>query len=88
MKNIIKILIAAFLLSFGISTWAQAPPPPPGNAQTGGGGSPGPIGGNNPAGAPIDGGPGILMAIGLAYGIKKLYQVRKIKTIQSEVKIN
>ena len=74
MKNIIKILFIAVLISFGISVLAQAPPPPPGNAQTGGGGSDGPIG------APIDGGLGILLALGAAYGGRKLYLSRQEKS--------
>ncbi len=71
MKNIIKILFIAVLISVGISALAQAPPPPPGNARTGGGGSDGPVGG------PIDGGLGILLALGAAYGGKKLFKSRK-----------
>ena len=70
MKNIIKTLFIALLLSFGISALAQAPPPPPGNP--GGGG-----GGGGPVGAPIDGGLGILIAMGAVYGGRKYYQARK-----------
>ena len=71
MKNIFKILFIAAFVCFGISVWAQAPPPPPGNPRTGGGGSSGPVGG------PIDGGLGILLALGAAYGGKNLYNERK-----------
>lgn len=71
MKNMIKILFVFVLISFGISASAQAPPPPPGNPRTGGGGSPGPVGG------PIDGGLGILIAMGAAYGGKKIYFARE-----------
>ena len=73
MKNIIKILFVAVLVSIGVSVWAQAPPAPPGNPSTGGGG------GGGPVGAPIDGGLGILLAMGAAYGGKKLYKARKAK---------
>ncbi len=72
MKSTLKILFIAAAVCFSISVLAQAPPPPPGNAQTGGGGSDGPVGG-----APIDGGLGILLALGTAYGARKLYQERK-----------
>lgn len=68
-----KILITAlFLLSISFTTSelaAQVPPPPPG----GGHGE----SGNQPAeggGAPIGGGLGILLALGAAYGGKKLYK--------------
>jgi len=45
-----------------------------------GGSTPGvnniPVGGQ-PIGSPIDGGLSILLAMGLAYGAKKVYQVKK-----------
>ena len=47
---------------------ADGPPPPPGNPGSGGGG---------PVGAPIDGGLGILLVMGVAYGGRKYYQARK-----------
>jgi len=74
MKNIIKSLAVLSLLTFGIlitnSVFADPPAPPP----PGGHGS-----GENqdPAGAPIDGGLGILLALGAGYGGYKLYQSRK-----------
>ena len=46
----------------------DAPPPPPGGGHGGGG---------NQQGAPIDGGLGILMAIGAGYGTYKLHKTRK-----------
>lgn len=51
------------------------PPGPPGS------GKPGSElgGGQNPVGAPIDGGLGILLALGLGYGGKMLYNARKAK---------
>jgi hypothetical protein len=49
------------------------PPPPPGAS----GAAPG--GGQTPVGAPIDGGLGILLALGLGYGGRKLYDARKTK---------
>lgn len=69
---ILRILFIAFLLiSPGISSLAQGPPPPPPNAQNGGGGG-GPVGG-----APLDGGLVILLALGAAYGGKKILDSRK-----------
>ena len=71
-----KILISLlFILSFTLTTTdlsAQVPPPPPagghgasGNQEAGGGG------------APIGGGLGILLALGAAYGGKKVYKAWK-----------
>jgi len=44
------------------------PPPPPGGGHGGGG---------NSQGAPIDGGLGILIALGAGYGSRKIYLLRK-----------
>ena len=71
MKKLVTTLLITFLISFSISTLAD-PPGPPGNPNTGGGGG-------GPVGAPIDGGLGILLAMGAAYGGKKLYKARKDK---------
>ena len=46
------------------------PPPPPGGGHGGGG---------NTQGAPIDGGLSILLALGAAYGARKIYEARKEK---------
>jgi len=77
MKKI--ILTALFLLSLSFTTaelFAQAPPPPP----PGGHGE----GGNQPAGpggsGPIGGGLGILLALGAAYGGRKVYKFYQEKT--------
>jgi len=48
---------------------AQSPPPPPGDH--------GSTGNQDPRGAPIDGGLGILLALGAGYGVYKLYRARK-----------
>lgn len=72
MKNTFKILFIAAAVCFSISVLAQAPPPPPGDPSTGGGG--GPVG----EGAPIDGGLGILLALGAGYGALRLYRSRKM----------
>lgn len=73
-----KILITAlFLLSLSFTTAelaAQVPPPPPGGHGEGG---------NQPAnggGAPIGGGLGILLALGAAYGGRKVYKFYQDKT--------
>jgi hypothetical protein len=65
---LILITINLFTINFSL---AQTPPPP------NGGGSPG--SGNTPVGggAPIAGGIGILLALGAAYGGKKVYEFRK-----------
>ncbi len=67
----IKILVFSGLLSVSVSTLGQgAPPPPPP-----GGGSGGNQNQNGGGGAPIGGGLGILLAMGAAYGGKKIYNV-------------
>ena len=75
MKNITKALatlITITLLTINFST-AQTPPPPNGGGDPGSGNTP--VGG----GAPIAGGIGILLALGAAYGGKKVYEFRKRK---------
>jgi len=73
MKTSIKILTITLLIAVTtfISSNAKAddpPPPPPGHGETG----------NVPGGgAPIGGGLFILLGLGLAYGGKKLYDMRK-----------
>ena len=63
------MILFAFL-AFPLITFSDPPlpPPPPGGGGPGGSGT--------PVGAPIDGGMGILLALGLAYGGKKLYTMR------------
>lgn len=67
MKFKIYTILFSLILFFSISAFAQTPPPP-----NGGNGDPG--AGNNPVGggAPIAGGLEILLALGSAYGVKKL----------------
>ncbi len=75
MKNLVKIAVFVALLPGGIifnQAWCDPPsepPPPPG----GGHGS---SGNEGPAGAPIDGGLGILFLLGTAAGGIKLYKER------------
>jgi hypothetical protein len=67
----ITALITITLLTINFST-AQTPPPP------NGGETPSPGSGNTPVGggAPIAGGLGILLALGAAYGGKKVWDFR------------
>lgn len=73
MKKMIyrSLLIGVFVLAVKIVLSQGGPPNPPGDP-TGGG----PVGGA----APIEGGIGILLALGAAYGGRKLYQLRKAKS--------
>ncbi len=75
MKTLRKLLLTlAFLFTsmFMLNTFADEPldnpPPPPGGGHGGGG---------NGTPAPIDGGLGILMALGAGYGSFRLYKSRK-----------
>ena len=78
MRIIFGIIFIAGLLFTVTPTQAQSPPPPP-PAEHGVDGNSNPRGG-----APIDGGLGILLALGAAYGGKKLYQAYKEKKESSE----
>lgn len=78
MKKAINILaITAFLMAapiFVAQSFAQNPPHPGMNPDgSGASTSGGPMGG----GAPIDGGLSILIAMGAAYGTRKVYKARK-----------
>lgn len=69
MKTYLRNLIITAIFTLASSTLiAQGPPPPPSSGH----GS----GGNQPAGggAPIEGGLGILLALGAAYGARKAYK--------------
>jgi hypothetical protein len=77
MKSLKKILLTfSFLFAsmFMLNAFADEPtdnpPPPPGGGHGTGG---------NSQGAPIDGGLGILLALGAGYGAKKLYKSRQEK---------
>lgn len=76
MKKIKQII--AIMIFLSIPLWMTAQPPHPNN----GGGAPGAgntaVGGVPcPPGAPIDGGLSILLGLGLAYGARKTYKLRK-----------
>ncbi len=70
MKTLKLILVLVAIMALPLLSLCDVPPPPP---VGGGGGTPGPVG------APIDGGVSILLAMGIAYGGKKLYIMRKEK---------
>lgn len=73
MKNTIYTLLIGLMLTFTVSAFSQDPPPPPNGGLN-------PVSsGNTPVGgsAPIADGLGILLALGAAYGIKKVYQFNK-----------
>ncbi len=73
---ITKIARITLLIAFAFAAnqlLAQVPPPPPSGHGSGG---------NQPAnggGAPIGGGLGIMLALGAAWGGKKLYVLKKQK---------
>lgn len=72
MRQLITVLVLLILVTVSGITHAQEPPPPPsGHGQNGGG----------PMNAPIDGGMGILVALGLAYAGKQVYKlwIQKIR---------
>jgi len=75
MKTLRKLLLTLVFLFTGMFMFhaiadepLDAPPPPPGGGHGGGG---------NTQGAPIDGGLGILMALGAGYGTYRLYKSKK-----------
>jgi hypothetical protein len=74
MKKIKLVLILLAIFALPIISLPDPPGPPGSGGGAGGGGGP------HPVGAPIDGGLGILLAIGLGYGGKKLYTARKSRT--------
>jgi hypothetical protein len=76
MKKIKQIIAIVMFLSIPIMMTAQPPHPNGGWAPNGGGNQNTPVGGS-PIGSPIDGGLSILLALGLAYGAKKVYQLKK-----------
>ncbi|MBZ0242409.1 MAG: hypothetical protein K8F24_04275 [Bacteroidales bacterium] len=68
----VKLLLIGLLFMFATGLMAQTPPPPPGGDGNNGGNQ---TGGN----APIGGGLGILLALGAAYGARKVYQFKQQK---------
>ena len=71
MNKVIKsIFIAVIFLTLPLLSLAQTPPHPNGGGGPGGGNTP--VGG----GAPIDGGLSIMLLLGAAYGLRKIYKMR------------
>ena len=68
MKKLLAIVTILLFFTIPLISLADGPPPPPPGG-TGGGGT--------PVGAPIDGGLGILLALGLGYGAFKIYKLKK-----------
>ena len=84
MKNSMrKLVIILFLIvsPLVINTVLADDPPAPGGSPVLGGGGAGPVGGQPGGNSPIDGGLSIFIALGLAYGSKKVYQIRKVKEV-------
>lgn len=65
-----KFLIAGMFMLFAVTLTAQDPPPPPGDPSNGGTNPP--VGGSSPVGSGLV----ILIALGAAYGGRKIYQLR------------
>ena len=76
MKNTRKYILRTFaiLLFVGASITVFSQPPPPPAGESGGGGSQGE---KLNGGAPISGGLYILLGFGVAYGGRKIYNLRK-----------
>lgn len=68
LKSLIVIIFAVFAMNIGFS---QTPPHPNGGNDPGSGNTP--VGG----GAPIAGGFFIMLSLGLGYGAKKMYDIRR-----------
>jgi hypothetical protein len=72
MKKAVKLFVIAMIfLSLPLLSLAQTPPHPNGGGGPGGGSTP--VGG----GAPIDGGLSIMLLLGVAYGARKIYRMKK-----------
>ena len=71
MKNKIKTLVIAALISAPVFIFAQTPPHPNGGGAPGGSNTP--VGG----GAPIGGGLLIMASLAMGYGARKVYDFRE-----------
>lgn len=71
LTTFLQISLICWILLLPCRLWADPPEPPPpppsGHGQNG----------DAPMGAPIDGGLGILLALGALYGGKKIYAVKR-----------
>ena len=79
MKKLLLALIVTASFAVGSLNVIADPPSPP---DPGGGGGPSGSGGV-PVGAPIDSGVYVLISFGVAYGLGKIYELRK-KEVQKE----
>ena len=70
MKKIRSFVIIAMLTALPVLLFSQPLPYQNGNSSTVG---------NTPVGAPIDGGLTILMLLGVGYGARKIYSIKKEK---------
>lgn len=77
-KSTNKTTLLAATLFLGLFLGAQTPPPPNGNRGNPDQGGNTPVGG----GAPIGGGVALLIALGMGYGAKKVYDYRKRSLIE------
>ena len=74
MKTKVKLIVlgCGFMMMTAFPAYSDGPDAPPPPSEHGAGGNQG------PAGAPIDGGLGILLVMGAVYGGKKIIQSRKV----------
>lgn len=86
MKDLRKVLLTIVFLFAGTFIFQSiadepldSPPPPPGGGHGGGG---------NSQGAPIDGGLGILLALGAGYGSFKLFKKKPEEKSKEETAIS
>ena len=73
LQQVRKIILISLFALFSIVAFAQNPPPPPGGGSGSQNNSGNELGGN----AHLGGGLLILLTLGLAYGGKRLYDLRK-----------
>ena len=74
MKKLRILFTGLFVLTLSFGLFAQDPPDPPDHGETTD---------QEPGGqAPLNNGAIILLVLGAAYGGKKVYELRKIKTVQ------
>jgi hypothetical protein len=74
-KLTVKILFSLLLTFSAFDLFAQSPGPPPPPSDPGGSGNQTPTGGQAPLGNDL----GLLLAMGVAYGGKKVYHYHKHK---------
>jgi hypothetical protein len=72
MKKIKSILVILFFLALPFLSFSQPDPRYNGNGSSVGNT---PVGG--PTGSPIDGGLSVFLALGLSYGVRKIYLLKK-----------